>query len=207
MSATRRRLAATTAILALTATLAACSTGEEPTAEPPAAPESSSSEEAEETTEHNAADVEFTQMMIVHHQGALEMAELAVERASTEEVRTLAERIAAAQGPEIELMSGWLQTWDEELPAGAEHGGMDHGGMEMDGLDQSEAMAELESLTGDDVDRRFLELMTAHHRGAVEMSEELLDAGENGEARELAQKIIRDQEAEIVTMGRLLRGL
>mgnify|MGYP000275889461 CR=1 FL=1 len=47
-------------------------------------------------------------------------AELAVERASTEEVRTLAERIAAAQGPEIELMSGWLQTWDEELPAGAE---------------------------------------------------------------------------------------
>lgn len=203
MSATRRRLAATTAILALTATLAACSTGEEP----PAAPESSSSEEAEETTEHNAADVEFTQMMIVHHQGALEMAELAVERASTEEVRTLAERIAAAQGPEIELMSGWLQMWDEELPAGAEHGGMDHGGMDMDGMDQEEAMTTLAGLEGVEFDRKFLELMVAHHRGAIEMAQTQIGEGADSDALALARTIRDDQNTEITEMENLLRSL
>lgn len=206
-STTRRRLAATTAILALTATLAACSTGEEPTAESPAALESSSSEEAEETTEHNAADVEFAQMMIVHHQGALEMAELAVERASTEEVRTLAERIAAAQGPEIELMSGWLETWDEELPAEAEHGGMDHGGMDMDGMDQEEAMTTLAGLEGVEFDRKFLELMVAHHRGAIEMAQTQIGEGADSDALALARTIRDDQNTEITEMENLLRSL
>ncbi len=206
-STTRRRLAATTAALALAATLTACSTGDEPTPEPPAAQESSSSEDAEAATEHNAADVEFAQMMIVHHQGALEMAELAVERASTGEVRALAERIAAAQGPEIELMSGWLETWDEELPAEAEHGGMDHGGMEMDGMDQEEAMSTLAEFEGVAFDRRFLELMVAHHRGAVEMAQAQIGEGADPDALALARTIRDDQNIEITEMENLLRSL
>ena len=206
-STTRRRLAATTAALALAATLTACSTGDEPTPEPPAAQESSSSEDAEAATEHNAADVEFAQMMIVHHQGALEMAELAVERASTDEVRALAERIAAAQGPEIELMSGWLQTWDEELPAGAEHGGMDHGGMDMDGMDQEEAMTTLAGLEGVEFDRKFLELMVAHHRGAIEMAQTQIGEGADSDALALARTIRDDQNTEITEMENLLRSL
>ena len=206
MSTTRRRLAAATAALALVATLAACST-DEPAEEPSAAPESSSSDAAAEATEHNAADVEFTQMMIVHHQGALEMAELAVERASTDEVRALAERIAAAQGPEIELMSGWLETWDEELPAEAEHGGMDHGGMEMDGMDQEEAMSTLAEFEGVAFDRRFLELMVAHHRGAVEMAQAQIGEGADPDALALARTIRDDQNIEITEMESLLRSL
>ncbi len=207
MSTTRRRLAATTATLALVATLTACSTGQEPAAEPPPAHESSSSEDAEQTTEHNAADVEFTQMMIVHHEGALEMAELAVDRASTDDIRALAERIAAAQGPEIELMSGWLQTWDEELPAEAEHGGMDHGGMDMDGMDQDEAMATLADLEGVEFDRKFLELMVAHHRGAIEMAQTQIAEGADPDALALARTIRDDQNVEVTEMENLLRAL
>ena len=206
MTTTRRRLAAATAALALVATLAACST-DEPAAEPSAAPESSSTDAAEEATEHNAADVEFAQMMIVHHEGALEMAELAVERASTEEVRALAERIAAAQGPEIELMSGWLETWDEELPAEAQHGGMDHGGMDMDGMDQEAAMATLAELEGAEFDRTFLELMVAHHRGAVEMAQAQIGEGADPDALALARTIRDDQNIEITEMENLLRSL
>ncbi|WNB86156.1 DUF305 domain-containing protein [Cellulomonas sp. ATA003] len=206
MSTTRRRLAATTAALALVATLAACST-DEPAAAPSAAPESSSTDVAEEATEHNAADVEFAQMMIVHHEGALEMAELAVERASTEEVRALAERIAAAQGPEIELMSGWLEEWDEELPAEAQHGGMDHGGMDMDGMDQEAAMATLAELEGVEFDRTFLELMVAHHRGAMEMAQTHIGEGEDPDALALARTIRDDQNTEVTEMESMLRDL
>lgn len=155
---------------------------------------------------HNDADTAFAQMMIVHHQGAIEMADLAAESAASEEVRSLAERISAAQGPEIEQMEAWLEAWGEDAGmAGHQgHGGMDHGGMEMEGMSQEEAMTELEGLSGAELDRRFLELMIAHHQGAVEMAQTELDSGENPQALELAQKIIDDQQAEIAEMEQLL---
>src|SRR5664280_3463847 len=58
--------------------------------------------------QHNAADLAFAQQMIVHHQGAIEMADLAPSRAASQQVKDLAARIKAAQGPEIEQMQGWL---------------------------------------------------------------------------------------------------
>lgn len=155
----------------------------------------------------NEADTEFAQMMTVHHEGALEMAALAAEEASTREVRALAERIEAAQQPEIDLMTSWLQRWDQKMPDEAEHGAMEHGGMDMGGLSQDEAMEELRGLSGTDLDRRFLELMIEHHRGAVEMAEMQRQDGENPEAVELAGRIIDDQQTEITEMERLLAEL
>lgn len=161
---------------------------------------------------HNDADTTFAQMMIVHHEGAIEMADLAVQQAGSEEVRALGEDISSAQGPEIEKMKSWLSAWGEETaPAGGtggmDHGDMDMGSMEMDGMNQQEAMAELQTLSGTDFDRRFLELMIAHHRGAVEMAQAELEDGRNPQALELAEKIIADQEAEIATMEQLLQNL
>ncbi len=206
----RTRLAAVAGGIALTLSLAACGNGETAPEEPAAGTaaeettDSASQTEAEDV--HNDADTMFAQMMIVHHEGAIEMADLAVEKADSEEVRSLAERISAAQGPEIEKMTSWLEAWGEETsPMG--HEGMDHGDMDMEGMSQEEAMAELESLSGAEFDQRFLELMIAHHRGAVDMAQEELDGGENPEALELAQKIIDDQQAEISEMEELLQGL
>ncbi|WP_298458471.1 DUF305 domain-containing protein [uncultured Cellulomonas sp.] len=207
MTTTRRRLAATATALALAAGLTACSDAAEPPAEPPAAAATSSAPEVEQASEHNDADTEFAQMMIVHHQGAVEMAGLAVDKAASEEVRALAERISAAQGPEIDEMTSWLQAWGEEEPQDADMGGMDHGGMDMGGMDMESAMAELEGLSGAEFDRAFLEMMTEHHRGAIEMAEVHLADGANAEARELARKIIDDQTREITEMENLLRDL
>lgn len=207
----RTRLAAGAGAFALAFSLAACGGGDETT---PNEPAGTAAEETTESTSsqtevedvHNDADTMFAQMMIVHHEGAIEMADLAVERAENPDVRALAERISAAQGPEIEQMTSWLETWGEETsPMG--HEGMDHGGMDMEGMSQEEAMAELESLSGTEFDRRFLELMVAHHRGAVDMAQTELDDGENPQALELAQKIIDDQQAEITEMEGLLQGL
>ena len=197
MRTTNHRPLMIAAALAVAASLAACG------ADTPADPVATTTDQTDATS-HNDTDTEFVQMMILHHLGAVEMAQLAVENASSEEVRELAGRIVAAQDPEITLMAGWLDAWGEDRPASAEHGGMDHGGMDMGGLDQGEAMTELEALTGDEFDRRFLQLMTDHHRGAIEMAEHLLDDGENMPARELARTIIRDQEAEIATMAQML---
>lgn len=154
---------------------------------------------------HNQADTEFAQMMIVHHEGAIDMADLAIENAAAVQVRTLAEDISAAQGPEIDEMTSWLQAWGED--AAPEHRGMAHGGMQMDGMTQEEAMTELGSLAGPEFDQRFLELMIEHHLGAVEMAQTELENGENPQALELAKQIIEDQRSEISEMEQLLQGL
>ncbi|MGC5077366.1 DUF305 domain-containing protein [Agrococcus sp. DT81.2] len=191
--------------IAVSLTLAACSGGGSTTPSPaPTSAASTAPATGDASETHNDADTMFAQMMIVHHEGAIEMADLAVEQAESEEVRSLAEGISAAQGPEIEKMTSWLEAWGEET---APMGGMDHGGMDMDGMSQEEAMADLESLSGGEFDRRFLELMVAHHKGAVEMAQTELQDGENPEALELAEQIIADQEAEIAEMEQLLTTL
>lgn len=204
-----RRVTVIAAIAALSATLAACGDSTDPagSAESATTGPSAPAEESTGTAAHNDADTEFAQMMIVHHEGAVVMAQLALEKATNEDVRALADQIVRAQGPEIDLMRGWLESWNEELPDTAAHGGMDHGGMEMEGMDQTEAMDHLGQLSGAEFDRRFLELMTAHHQGAVEMAQQVLDAGENAEVQDLAEKIIEDQETEIATMQTLLQQL
>jgi len=197
-----RTSAATATGLALTLalTLGACGAQAEPGAD-------GQSAAATDPTAHNEADTTFAQMMVVHHEGAIEMARLAAEQASTDEVRALGERIATAQGPEIDLMRSWLQAWAEPAPEDAAMGGMEHGGMDMEGLSQDEVMAELSGLDGVELDRRFLELMTDHHRGAIEMAGDQRADGENAEAVQLSGKIIDDQTAEITQMSRLLDEL
>ncbi|KQS98724.1 DUF305 domain-containing protein [Cellulomonas sp. Leaf395] len=204
MTTLRRRLAAAAAATTLALALAACSGDPSTDDASAAAGDSTASADAEVAT-HNAADTEFAQMMIVHHQGAIEMADLAVSQGTHPEVKAFGEQISAAQQPEIDQMTEWLQTWGESAQGAM--GGMDHGGMEMDGMDQEGAMAELESLSGTEFDQRFLELMIAHHKGAIEMSEQELADGENAEARALARTIIDAQNAEITEMTNLRSDL
>jgi uncharacterized protein (DUF305 family) len=211
------RLAAVSGGLALALALAACgdgadeatSAGTTPSTEVSTGTAGATAHSAEALdADHNDADTMFAQMMIVHHEGAIEMADLALVKADADEVRTLAERISAAQGPEIEEMTSWLETWEEETSPGGDMEGMDHhGGMDMGGTDQEAAMAELESLSGVAFDRRFLELMIMHHEGAVEMARTELDDGKNPRALDLARTIILDQEMEIAEMEQMRDAL
>lgn len=202
MNPIRRRLTASIAAVAFAMTLAACSgaadSGEAPT-----------SDQGTQTTSatHNDADTQFAQLMVMHHQGAIEMAEVAIVRASSPEVRALAERIKRAQGPEIDLMTGWLDDWDEETSHDMGMDDMDMGGMDMDGMSQSEVMDELGDLDGSGLDQVFLERMIAHHQGAIEMSEQEKAEGTNPDAMALAGTIIDAQTAEITEMQNLLAGL
>ncbi len=178
---------------------AACSSDDDSTVDA----RSESSDDA--SAAHNGADVEFAQMMIPHHDQAVEMAQLAPDRAESADVKDLAMRIEEAQAPEIDQMEGWLADWDEE--AGGDMGEMDDSGS-MDhsgsGMMSDQEMTDLEDASGAEFDRLFLEMMLAHHAGAVEMAETEIDEGEFPDALALAEAIKSTQEAEIAEMESLL---
>ena len=161
---------------------------------------------AGQSAEFNDADVTFTQGMIVHHEGALEMAQMADGRAQDPRVLDLADRIEAAQDPEIQTMTSWLEDWGQPTSA-EESGGMDmDGGMDMGGgMDMD--MSGLEAASGAEFDRMWLEMMTEHHRGAVDMAETEIADGQNADAIALAEQIVESQSAEIEEMGTLLTEL
>lgn len=154
--------------------------------------------------EHNAADVTFATNMIGHHAQAIEMADMAAEQASKSEIRELASRIKAAQAPEINQMSGWLTGWGEPVPDTSTSGG----GMTMgeDGMMTEEEMTALHEATGEDFDRMWLEMMIRHHQGAVAMATTEQKSGSNADAKDVAQKIITSQQAEIEEMQQLRAG-
>ncbi|GAW49740.1 MULTISPECIES: DUF305 domain-containing protein [unclassified Nocardioides] len=151
----------------------------------------------------NDADVTFAQSMIPHHEQAVEMATMAQERASSPEVKQLAEKIEAAQGPEIDTMTGWLEDWGQEVSSDSE-GGMDHSGSDMSGMMSDADMESLGTATGAGFDQMFLEMMIEHHTGAIEMAKTEQQDGENPDAIALAEKIEADQTAEIAQMEDLL---
>ncbi|MFF4710938.1 DUF305 domain-containing protein [Streptomyces eurythermus] len=150
---------------------------------------------------HNAQDVAFAKGMIPHHQQALEMAELAADRASSPRVKDLAARIEKAQDPEIRTLTGWLKAWGEQPPmAGMDHSG--HAGMS--GMMSEVDMAALKKADGKDFDTRFLSLMAEHHQGAVEMATTEKQRGRSDDAKAMADAIITAQNAEIKEMKQLL---
>lgn len=155
-------------------------------------------------TDYNAADEMFVTGMIPHHEQALEMAEVLLDKDGVDDrVVALAERIQAAQQPEIDLMNSWLAEWGVDSDMG-DMPGMDHGN---GGMMSDDDMAALEAASGDDASVLFLEQMVEHHEGAIEMAEQELDNGQNADAVELAEQIIDAQTAEIAEMQDLLAEL
>ncbi|MGQ0773768.1 MAG: DUF305 domain-containing protein [Pseudonocardiales bacterium] len=157
----------------------------------------------QQVQDHNQADISFAQEMIPHHAQAIQMAQLAPDRAQSPQVKDLASRIEQAQGPEIETMTGWLRAWNAEVPPTGESGGAHGGGMGTGGMDHQQ-MQQLGQATGVEFDRLFLQMMIKHHEGAVETARTELENGQNPEAKQLAQQIIDTQQAEIEEMQALL---
>lgn len=157
---------------------------------------------------HNAADTAFAQGMIPHHRQAVDMADLAEDRASAKEVKDLAAAVKRAQDPEIRTMSQWLTSWGEQVPAkdaatGSGHSGHSgHGGMT--GMMTEQEMDQLEKSSGKAFDTAFLKMMIKHHQGAVAMAETERAKGAHQPAKDMAGAIIASQSAEITRMEKLL---
>ncbi len=156
---------------------------------------------------YSTADVSFMQGMIVHHQQAVDMAELVADRTNTPEILAVAGRIQASQVDEMDFMRGWLADRGEPVEmAGMGH--TDHVGMR--GMATAEQMAQLEAARGTAFDRLFLELMVHHHQGAVYMVDEL--HSQRGTAADpvmyqFTADVENDQNAEIERMNAVLASL
>ncbi|NAZ85904.1 DUF305 domain-containing protein [Kineococcus indalonis] len=204
MHRSRYRLPLTGLVLCAALAPAACG-AQERAAAPPAASATSSAPPAQQG--HGAQDVAFAQQMVVHHRGAVDMADTAVARATSAQVRDLAASISAAQGPEIEEMTSWLDAWGEAVPAGSAMGAHDAAGHEGAGTSNLEEVQELEGATGAEFDRTFLRMMIDHHEAGVEMAAAERAGGTDPRALELAGRIEQEQSAEVERMRELLGTL
>lgn len=145
----------------------------------------------------NSADVRYAQMMIRHHEQALKMTELAPKQAESGSVKRLAERIAAAQGPEVEVMRAWLKKNRRDEPeAAGGHAAHDT----MPGMASAAQLKALRGARGAAFDELFLKLMITHHQGAVTMATEVKSDGNDVTVEEMADDVIAQQTAEISRM-------
>jgi uncharacterized protein (DUF305 family) len=143
------------------------------------------------------ADRHFIEMMIPHHQGAIDMANLALSRAKHPEIKGLAETIKRDQTREIQQMRTWYKQWyGTEVPATS------MGGMGMMGMSRHrDMMGDLTALrNASDFDAEFIRQMIPHHEMALRMSRMVINHGNRRELRNLAESIIRSQTSEINQM-------
>ncbi len=151
----------------------------------------------------NAADVEFAQGMIPHHEQAIEMAEIALDPTveAGPAVRDLATRIKGAQDPEIESMTAWLTAWGQPMQMNSSEG---HDMSAMDGMMSVEEMDSLGMMNGADFDTMWMQMMVRHHEGAIAMAQTVKVAGSSAEVLSLADQVIAGQQAELTEMQTLL---
>jgi len=207
---TRFSAGVTGGLLAVSLVLTACGGSN---AAAPANPAPSVSYSAPATAQHNAADVAFAQSMIPHHRDAVAMADLAADRAQDPEVKALAEQIQAAQQPEIDQLTGFLSAWGAEVSPSNSMDGMGHGSTPstsspsgMGGMMSPAQMEQLRNATGTQFDEMFLTMMIEHHRSAVSAAQEEIEQGSYPDAKQLAEKIVADQTAEISRMQQMQAG-
>jgi uncharacterized protein (DUF305 family) len=135
--------------------------------------------------------------MIPHHAQAIQMADMATQQAHSPQVKTLANQIKAAQGPEIATMSGWLTGWGKPVPNTMGGHNMGSMGQSMNGMMSNNEMGAMGKATGTTFDRMWLTGMVKHHQGAVDMSKSELARGASPAAKKLAQGIIDAQNKEM----------
>ena len=149
--------------------------------------------------DYTGADIMFLQMMIPHHQQAIDISNLALKNSKNAELLALAKIIARDQAAEITLMRKWLKdaTASED---------MGHAMHDMGGMLSDDELAALTAAKGSTFDRLWLQGMTEHHDGAIHMVQMIEDA-DNMEIKAFGAKVITDQSAQIEQMKKMLAAL
>ena len=148
---------------------------------------------------YTGADIMFLQMMIPHHQQAIDISNLAMKASSDPELLELAKIIARDQAAEIKQMKAWLKD------AGASED-MGHSMDGMGGMLNDDELAALSAATGKEFDTLWLKGMTEHHDGAIHMTQMIEDA-QNVDIKAFGAKVIKDQSEQIAQMKKMLARL
>ncbi|MDO8498097.1 MAG: DUF305 domain-containing protein [bacterium] len=148
-------------------------------------------------------DQHFIEQMIPHHEDAITMANMALKKATHDEIKILAQDIITSQQSEIDKMKTWYKDWygndvpqDEKVMGG--HGMQKPQGMHMGMMGDVSDMTRLEQAT--DFDKAFVEEMIPHHQMAVMMASMLKNGTNRPEMKKLADDITTAQTNEIDQM-------
>ena len=154
-------------------------------------------------------DTGFMQEMISHHAQALRIVAVAASQLTDPQAKAIADRIKAAQRPEIDAMARWLTARGQQVPLEATSPLTDPGPghRAMPGMASTEQLEALARTRGLAADRMFLTLMIAHHEGALTMALEQRKNGADDRATELSDDISVTQSAEIRHMRQILTRL
>lgn len=151
------------------------------------------------TATYTGADVMFLQMMIPHHQQAVDISNLALKTSKDPELLALAKTIRDAQSAEIIQMEAWHKDANTNPGMGHTMDGM--GGM----LDDTELSA-LAAATGKNFDLLWLKGMIGHHDGAIHMTTMIRDVS-NPDIKTFGENVVKDQSAQIVQMKEMLKRI
>ena len=219
----RNTFCATVGIILLVGSiLTGCAKQDEPPAAPPSAPSSaasqpappagggmamggmnmdnssmkmgSSGQDALKSLSGKEFNIAFLSQMIAHHQGAVDMAKDVLKVAKQTETKTEAQAVVTNQEKEIKKMTAWLHDWYGVTPSAAQ--------MDL-------VKADMKGMMGMKVtdDKMFFQMMLPHHQGAIDMSQLALKQSDKAEVKELAQQIIKAQEAEIGRYNALIKQM
>jgi len=139
------------------------------------------------------SDERFIDEMVPHHQGAVEMAEVALDNAEHEEIKQLSENIVSAQESEIEELKDIKQEefGTSEVPMQMDEGQMEGMGM----MEDPQSLADKKPF-----DKAFIDNMLPHHKSAIQMANVALEESDNPRIKDLAGNIVEGQEREISQM-------
>ena len=143
-------------------------------------------------SKYSSSDINFAEMMIPHHEQAIEMSEIALRNTTNSEIVKLAQEIKKAQSPEIALMKSWAGVHSSS-----------HASHMMEGMLSDDELSDLGQAKDKEFDILFLAGMIKHHEGAIKMASEVADS-KNIDVVNLSESIIKAQRKEIAKMKELL---
>ncbi|AGP56417.1 DUF305 domain-containing protein [Streptomyces rapamycinicus] len=183
------------------------------------------------TPKDTSAEAGFARDMSVHHQQAVEMSFIVRDRTDDDEVRRLAFDIASTQATQAGMLQGWLDMWgldktSEDPPMtwmkhassdgmeGMDHGSMKgmgstykpHDGSLMPGMATNSQLDELRKAKGKAAEVLYLKLMTAHHKGGVDMAKGAVELVKDSTEKHLARTMVQGQQSEIQLMADMLKA-
>lgn len=148
-------------------------------------------------------DLDFANMMIIHHQAAIDMSEVEISKGTDAKMKTMAQNIVSAQNSEIDQLQHFINNY--KMPEGKKMNEEMHNEL---GKTMKAMMDEMNNvkMTGNS-DKDFVMLMIPHHESAVKMAKDELSHGKQNEVKKMAQKMINDQTKEINDFNAWLSNL
>lgn len=146
-------------------------------------------------------DVQFIDMMIMHHRHGIEMARLALTKGQLQQLKEFAQKTIDDQQKDIDELERIRnqhfsnQPRAEQMQMGKKKMSM----MEMQRMSEMD-MSKLQAATGVEFDRTFLDIFIKHHQMAIRMSREEVAKGRQAEVKAMARQTINKQTKDIAEM-------